>query len=294
MSQAGHTGKIVLSIPQPLDPVGSVLVTGGTGALGALTARHLATAHDVRRLILVSRRGPHTPGVGALAADLAGLGAHVTVSACDVSERPELEALLAGIAPQRRLTGVVHTAGVLDDALVGSLTPERTDRVLAAKADAAWFLHELTQDLGLRMFVLFSSAAGVLGSPGQGNYAAANAFLDALATRRQARGLAAVSVAWGLWEAASEMVGQSGARVTARGVSGLSAAEGLGVLDAALERGRPVVVAARLDATRIVAGGGVAGVLLSGLARSSGRGVAAGPLSGGGLAERLAALPAGE
>src|SRR5580693_6783839 len=113
MSQAGHTGKIVLSIPQPLDPAGSVLVTGGTGALGALTARHLATAHHVRHLILVSRRGPHTPGVGALAADLAGLGAHVTVSACDVSERPELEALLAGIAPERRLTGVVHAAGVL-------------------------------------------------------------------------------------------------------------------------------------------------------------------------------------
>ena len=188
----------------------------------------------------------------------------------------------------------MHAAGVLDDALIGSLTPERTDRVLAAKADAAWHLHELTQDLRLRMFVLFSSAAGVLGSPGQGNYAAANAFLDALATRRQARGLAAVSVAWGLWEAASEMVGESGARVTARGVSGLSAAEGLGLLDAALERGQAAVVAARLDATRIAAGGGVAGVLLSGLVRSSGRGLAAGSQGGGGLAERLAGLPAGE
>src|SRR5580704_14727808 len=155
MSQAGHTGKIVLSIPRPLDPAGSVLVTGGTGALGGLTARHLVTAHHVRRLILVSRRGPHAPGAGALAAGLAGLGAHVSVAACDVADRGALEDLLAAVPAEHQLTGVVHAAGVLDDALVGSLTAERADRVLAAKADAAWHLHELTQGLDLGMFVLF-------------------------------------------------------------------------------------------------------------------------------------------
>src|SRR5580704_10161662 len=267
MSQAGHTGKIVLSIPQPLQEDRSVLVTGGTGALGALTARHLATAHHIRRLILVSRRGPHAPGAGALAAGLAGLGAHVSVTACDVADRGALEDLLAAVPSEHQLTGVVHAAGDL---------------------------HELTRDLDLGMFVLFSSAAGVLGSPGQGGYAAANSFLDALAVWRQARGLAGVSVAWGLWEAASEMVGESGARVTAHGVSGLSAAEGLTLLDAALERGQAAVVAARLDAARLANQGDAVPPLLSELVRAVGRGLAAGPQGGGGLTGRLAGLPAGE
>src|SRR3984885_13574535 len=295
MSQAGHTGKIVLSVPRPLDPDGSVLVTGGTGALGGLTARHLATTHHVRHLILASRRGPHAPGAPALDASLAGLGAHVTGAACDVSERQELERLLATIAGGHRLTGVVHAAGVLDDALVGSLTPERADRVLAAKADAAWHLHDLTRDLELGVFVLFSSAAGVLGSPGQGSYAAANSFLDGLAAWRQARGLAGVSVAWGLWEAASEMVGQAAPRVAARGMGGLSAAEGLALLDAALDRGQPAVVAARLDAARIAAQTGTVPPLLSGLVPKPARKSANLP-SGGGLelAERLAAKPVPE
>src|SRR6202161_4713856 len=250
MSQGGHTGRIVLSSPQPLQEDGSVLVTGGTGALGALTARHLATTHHVRRLILVSRRGPHAPGAAALAAGLAALGAHATVTACDVADRGALEALLADIPAAHALTGVVHAAGVLDDALIGSLTAERADGVLAAKADAAWHLHELTRDLDLGMFALFCSAGGVVGRRGEGSYAAANAFLDALAGYRQARGLAGVSVAWGLWEAASQMVGQSAARVTARGVSGLSAAKALALLDAALERGPPTGVAARAGGAR--------------------------------------------
>ncbi len=190
---------------------------------------------------------------------------------------------------------MVHAAGVLDDALVGSLTPERADRVLAAKADAAWHLHDLTRDLELGMFVLFSSAAGVLGSPGQGSYAAANSFLDALGDYRQARGLAGVSVAWGLWEQASEMVGDSAARVTARGVSGLSAAEGLRLLDAALHRGQAAVVAARLDPARLADRGGAIPPLLSGLVRSAARGLAAGRQdSAGGLVGRLAALPSDE
>src|ERR1700689_2121303 len=219
---------------------------GGTGALGALTALHLVIAHHVRHLIRVSRRGGAAPGAAALAADLARRGARVTVAACDVGERQALEGLLASIPAEHALTGVVHAAGVLDDALVGSLSAERADGVLAAKADAAWYLHELTRDLDLGMFVLFSSAAGVLGSPGQGSYAAANAFLDALAGYRQARGLAGVSVAWGLWEAASEMVGQLAARVVARGVRALPSAKAQALLDAALERGQPTGVAGPL------------------------------------------------
>ena len=292
-SEAGHTGKSVLSVPRPLDPEGSVLVTGGTGTLGALTARHLATAHHVRHLILVSRRGPRAPGAAALAAGLAGLGAHATVTACDVADRGALEALLADIPAEHALTGVVHAAGVLDDALVGSLSAERVDGVLAAKADAAWHLHELTRDLDLGTFVLFSSAAGVLGSPGQGSYAAANAFLDALAGYRQARGLAGVSVAWGLWEAASEMVGQSAARVAARGVQALPPAQALGLLDAALERGQPAVIAARLDAARVADRTGTVPPLLSELVRVPARGRAhAGSGEQTTLARRLAALSA--
>ena len=288
MSQAGHTGKIVLSIPQPLQEDRSVLVTGGTGALGALTARHLATAHHIRRLILVSRRGPHAPGAGALAAGLAGLGAHVSVTACDVADRGAMQGLLAAVPPEHALTGVVHAAGVLDDALIGSLTPERADRVLAAKADAAWHLHELTRGLDLGMFVLFSSAAGVLGSPGQASYAAANSFMDALAGYRQARGLAGVSVAWGLWETASQMVGQSSARVAARGVQALPPAQALGLLDAALERGQPAAVAARLDAARIADQTGTVVPLLSELVRAPARGRAH---AGSGAADDAGATP---
>ena len=212
-----------------------------------------------------------------------------------MADRGALEALLADIPSEHALTGVVHAAGVLDDALVGSLSAERVDGVLAAKADAAWHLHELTRDLDLGMFVLFSSAAGVLGSPGQGSYAAANAFLDALAGYRQARGLAGVSVAWGLWEAASEMVGQSAARVAGRGVQALPPAQALGLLDAALERGQPAVIAARLDAARVADRTGTVPPLLSELVRAPARGRAhAGSGEQTTLAQRLAALSADE
>ena len=277
--------------PLPLAPKGSVLVTGGTGALGALTARHLVTAHNIRHLILASRRGGAAPGAAALAADLAGRGARVTVAACDVGERQALEDLLASIPAEHALTGVVHAAGVLDDALVGSLTPERVDVVLAAKADGSWYLHELTQDLGLGMFVLFSSAAGVLGSPGQGNYAAASTFLDALACYRRTRGLAATSLAWGLWSEYSEMVGQANSvRVGRQGMRGLSAAEGLDLLDAGLTCGEPALVAARLD-TAWLARSETVPPLLSGLVRRRGRRAAAdGTVGDGGLAGRLAGL----
>ncbi|WP_157382811.1 type I polyketide synthase, partial [Nonomuraea coxensis] len=227
---------------------GTVLVTGGTGGLGALVARHLVERHGVRDLILLSRSGPGAPGAAELTAELEKLGAHVTVTACDVADREALRAVLDA-APG--LSGVVHAAGVLDDALVQDLTPDRIASVLAPKGDAAWHLHELTSDRPLSMFVLFSSVAGVLGNAGQGNYAAANAFLDALAEHRHALGLPAVSVAWGLWDTASAMTGTLDqadlARLARAGIAPLTADQGLALFDAALTTPDPLMVAARWD-----------------------------------------------
>jgi len=230
---------------------GTVLITGGTGGLGALVARHLVTAHGVRRLLLAGRRGPDAPGARELTAELEKLGAEVTVAACDVADRDALAALLAGVPEQHPLTGVIHAAGVLDDALVTSLAPGQLDTVLRPKADAAWALHELTEDLDLDAFVLFSSVAGLLDPLGQGNYAAANVFLDALARHRHRQGLPATSLVWNLWAGESGMgAGTDPAlehRLATRGTPVLSVPEGLALFDRALTVDEPVLVALRLD-----------------------------------------------
>lgn len=252
MSQARHTGKVVLSLPsRPIDPRGTVLITGGTGDLGALMARHLASEHGASHLLLASRRGPEAAGAPALQTELESLGAEVTIAACDVSRRDALETLLNSIPEEHPLNGVVHTAGVLDDGVIGSLTPDRLDRVLAPKLDAAWHLHTLTRHMDLSTFVLFSSAAGVLGGPGQGNYAAANAFLDALAAHRRALGLPGISLAWGLWEQTSGIGGGLSeadlSRMTRSGVGALPSEEGLALFDAALDAEEALMLPAPLD-----------------------------------------------
>ncbi|MBP2337563.1 thioester reductase-like protein [Saccharothrix coeruleofusca] len=234
---------------QPWNPEGTVLVTGGTGALGALVARHLVAAHGVRELVLTSRRGPDSPGAAELVDELSALGARVRVEACDVADRDQVAALLE----RHRLTGVVHTAGVIDDGLVDDLTPQRLDTVLRPKADAARHLHELTRSHDLSAFVLFSSIAGVIGGAGQGNYAAANAYLDALAEHRRALGLPATSIAWGLWERTSgitaELTDADRARIAKAGFRPVATEQGLAMLDAAL--GATAVVAVPLDLTAL-------------------------------------------
>ncbi|MER5782980.1 SDR family NAD(P)-dependent oxidoreductase [Streptomyces mobaraensis] len=285
------------AVPPVLDPDGTVLVTGGTGALGALVARHLVERHGVRGLLLLGRRGPDADGVKDLAAELEALGAHVDVRACDVSDRTALAAALAAVPGDRPLTAVVHAAGVVDDAVVPALTAERAVAVLAPKADAALHLHELTRDLPLAAFVLFSSATATLGGAGQGSYAAANAYLDALAAHRVAAGLPALSLAWGPWEGTGGMadaLDEAGRRRMRRsGVLPLSADEGLALFDAALAGDRPVLLPVRLETAALRAASAQLPPLFNGLVPPPAQAVrAAGPDAAGELRRRLAGLDA--
>ncbi|MES4904979.1 MULTISPECIES: SDR family NAD(P)-dependent oxidoreductase [unclassified Streptomyces] len=251
MSQAKHTGKIVLDIPPALDPDGTVLITGGTGTLGALTAEHLVTTHHITHLHLLSRRGPDAPGAADLTARLTELGATVRITATDTTDPQALGQALDTIDPEHPLTAVVHTAGTVEDAVLTSQTPDTLRRVWAAKATSAANLHRATQDLPLAMFVIFSSAAGTLGSPGQANYAAANAYCDALATQRHHAGLPATSIAWGLWAATSGMTGAltevDHARMSRSGMVPLATDHALALFDAAHAHGMARLLAAQLD-----------------------------------------------
>ncbi|WP_143070833.1 type I polyketide synthase, partial [Streptomyces malaysiense] len=235
---------------RPPHMAGTVLVTGGTGTLGGTVARHLVAEHGVRHLLLVSRSGRRAPGALELEAELTAHGAEVTIASCDVGDRRSVDRLIASVGPEHPLTAVVHTAGALDDAVITSLTPERVDTVLRPKADAAWHLHEATEHLDLTAFVLYSSVAGTLGSPGQGGYAAANTYLDALATHRHAHGLPATSLAWGLWEQTSALTGTLDgadlARMNRTGLLPMASEQGLALLDAALATRAPALLAARL------------------------------------------------
>ncbi len=263
------------SEPLTWDGDGTVLITGGTGGLGALFARHLAERCGVRRLVLVSRRGLTAEGAQELVTELEALGCQVGVAACDVADRNELAALLESL--EHPLIAVVHAAGVLDDGVVESLTPERMERVLQPKAEAALHLHELTEDRGLAAFVLFSSVAGLIGSPGQANYAAANAALDALAARRRAAGLPTISLAWGLWAEERGMAGtldEGGAARWARmGIQALPSDLGLELFDQASRLDAALAVPVRLDlgTLREQARNGTLPALLRGLVRGPAR-----------------------
>ncbi len=276
---------------------GTVLITGGTGGLGALVARHLVAEHGVGSLLLVSRSGLEAEGAAELVAELEQAGCAVRVEACDVADRTALETALAAVPADMPLSAVVHSAGVLDDGVVESLDGERLARVMAPKVDAAWHLHELTADLDLSAFVLFSSVAATLGSPGQANYSAANAFLDALAAERRAQGLPAVSLAWGLWESTGGMGGELSdadrARVSLLGAP-LTAEQGLALLDRSLTADAALLVPVQLDlaALRPLARAGLLPPIFGKLVRvRARRGSTAG---GGALAQRLAGVPEGE
>ncbi|WKD32049.1 SDR family NAD(P)-dependent oxidoreductase [Streptomyces xanthophaeus] len=251
---------------------GTVLVTG-TGALGAAFARHLVATHGVSRLLLLSRAGEEGEGVGELLDELRSSGAHVSCVAVDVADREALAQVLDEIPGEHPLTAVVHTAGVLDNGLVPALTGDRLGAVLRPKADAAWNLHELTRDKQPAAFVLFSSAVGVLGGPGQANYAAANAFLDALAAHRRAQGLAATSIAWGTWTLGGINAGLDEAdlaRLARDGFRRIEQAEGFALFDRSVADGRAALVAAPMDLAAVRAQGRVP-VLLSALTGLQGR-----------------------
>ncbi len=298
-----YAQRLARALPQPgqgqpsFDPEGTVLVTGGTGGLGGLVARHLAGAHGARHLLLASRRGGRAEGAGELVAELAELGCVASVVACDVANRDELSELIAAIPEDRPLTAIVHTAGVVEDGTVESLDAGQLERVMRPKVDAVAHLHELTAGLELSEFVLFSSAAGVMGGSGQSNYAAANAFLDALAQRRRAQGLAGVSLAWGWWAEGTGMVKglDDGdlARLRRLGLVPLSSEEGLRLLDTARGSSESLLVPVHVDfaALRAQARMGVLPALLRGLVRAP---AARRQDSGGSLARRLAGIAQAE
>ncbi|MFY7067274.1 type I polyketide synthase [Nocardiopsis changdeensis] len=252
MQQGRNVGRTVLDLASRLRTDGTVLITGGTGRLGAVFARHLVVRHGIRDLLMVGRRGPDAPGAAELAEELGRLGARVRFEACDIADQEELGAVLRGIPPHRPLTAVVHAAADIDDATVTGLTAKSLDRVLRPKVHGAWNLHRLTGHLDLDAFVLFSSAAGVLGNPGQSAYAAANLYLDALARHRREQGLPAHSLAWGNWGDGSRTWEELDDVTTSRltrlwGLTAIGEDEGCALMDAALATDHAHLVPAPLD-----------------------------------------------
>ncbi|SFS65611.1 Acyl transferase domain-containing protein [Saccharopolyspora flava] len=289
MSRAKHIGKIVLTVPEGWDPDGTVLITGGTGGLGAELARHLVVTRGVRHLLLLSRRGPDAPGAAELREELTGHGATVAIEACDLADRDALAGVLSAV--ERPLTAVVHASGVLDDGAIGSLTHERLEKVIKPKADAAWHLHELTRDQDLAAFILYSSVSGLLGTPGQGNYAAGNSFLDALASHRRDLGLPAMSLAWSAWASSLGMTSTMDARQLQRleqsALPPLPIEIGLWLFDLATGVDKPLVVPAQIRTGALT---GMLPPMLQGLVRGSRR-VAASGTDGAAVASQLQSVP---
>ncbi|MEV7261890.1 SDR family NAD(P)-dependent oxidoreductase, partial [Streptomyces sp. NPDC093937] len=282
-------------------PDGRVLITGGTGELGRAVAAHLVREHGARHLVLTSRRGPDAPGAAELVAELTAAGADtVRVVACDVSDRDVVATVLAD--GTRPWTGIFHLAAVLDDGVLTAQTPERLAHVWAPKAQGALHLHELTRTMDLAAFVLFSSAAGVLGSAGQSNYAAANAYLDALAAHRHTQGLPATSISWGLWQQAgiglTAGLGQAElARLRRQGIGALTEKQGLTALDTALTHTLTHLIPAKLELAalqREADNGGPVPPLHRGLLRARRRRAGESAATPSGLREQLAALPEAE
>jgi NAD(P)-dependent dehydrogenase (short-subunit alcohol dehydrogenase family)/acyl carrier protein len=302
MSQGRHIGKLVFEVADGFGG-GTVLITGGTGGVGSLVARHLVAERGVRSLVLASRRGPAAEGVSELVCDLEGAGAAVHVVACDVADRAAVADLLADMPRKYPLTAVVHAAGALADGTIESMTAESFDHVLRAKVGGALNLHELTRQHPLSAFIQFSSVAGTLGTGGQANYAAANVFLDALAAQRRAFGLVGTSLCWGWWEQSSGMTGGLDqadlSRLRRIGIAPMPTAEALALFDAACAIDEPVLIPARVDIAALRNKTGEEPPLLLRDLVDAGRPRrkrASAPKAGGalGLAARLAALPADE
>jgi len=289
----GHS--VALATGAPFG-TGTVLVTGGTGGLGAVTARHLAAVHGIKHLLLISRRGDATPGAADLVAQLAAMGAQARVAACDVADRAALAAVLDSIESDHPLTAVIHCAGVIDDATIENLTPQHIDRVSAPKIDGALHLDELTGEHELSAFIVFSSIAAMLGAPGQGNYAAANSFLDGLARDRRARGLTALSVAWGPWTQDTGMLGALDGTAMARlkrlGMKALDTEDGTALLDATIAMDEAVVACVDFDRPTLSQQmrTGLLPSMLGALAPGRARRASGGEAVTGGLVVRLAAV----
>ncbi|MFJ9615600.1 type I polyketide synthase [Streptomyces noursei] len=257
---AGLVGRRLVPAPSGAaatagwDPApGTVLITGGSGALAGHAARWFA-AQGAEHLLLVSRRGREAPGSAALEQQLTDLGARVSFAACDVADRAELTGVLAAVPPEFPLTAVVHTAAVLDDTMLGELTPDRIERVLRVKVGGARNLDELTRDRDLSAFVLFSSATGVCGLPGQGNYAPGNAFLDALAEHRRGLGLPATAIDWGLWGGDGIVDDQAVAQSERYGFRSMPPESAIGALGTALAGGDTHVMVCDADWERLATG----------------------------------------
>nr|WP_237330473.1 type I polyketide synthase [Streptomyces sp. BA2] len=287
LSQARHTGKLILTLPQPPNPNGTTLITGGTGGLATLTAHHLITTHATKHLLLASRTAPqHTD----LQHELEALGAEVTLAACDITDPQAVEELIASIPQEHPLTAIIHTAGTLDDTTLTSLTPDRLHPILAPKIDAAWNLHHATQHLNLTAFILYSSAAGTLGNPGQANYAAANTYLDALAHHRHHHGQPATSLAWGYWKHTTNLTHHLTGTQLAHSNTALSTEEGLRLLDAALVSPSAYHLCAPLTASAFRDADNVPALLRDLAPRPLRRAAKAAPREASGLAQQLAAL----